>query len=328
MPAFTQGEAALFKFIHSNIVYPPDALRDRKAGKIQVRAVINETGDITDAKVLRGISGSLDAEAVRVIRLTSGMWDAGRLDGKAVKVYKTIPVTFAIDTSPVHVEQSIGFIGGDTAYQRFIKDHIQMPGAIPNHNLWDTVTVVIGFNSYNQIMSAAAVGNKNPELSEEAVRLASLTQGKWIRTPVMMDQGYISTTVTIPFTPDMIKPDHSNVRRESIIYSALYTDSLFYDGYMFYQHHDYVRAVDLLDESLRKDPKQLASMYIRVLCYIKLEKYDQACDDIERLMHIDGLSSDAAELHGRYCTLQKGSVRDEKRKKEIPGYNGLHGTTY
>ena len=314
MPVFREGDATLFKFIHDNIQYPSAALQEKKSGRVQVRATIDELGNISGLSVLRGVSAPLDSEAIRVVKLTSGMWGCGRIDSTPIKVYKTIPVTFTIDTSAIQVKQDLNFIGGEVAYTQFIRDHIQIPGALPNHGLWDTVYATITLNSMNQVINTSIVGSKNPEIIQEAKRLATITQGKWMRTPPVSDQGYITTVIRIPFTPDMIKPNSSNVSRESILSTALYTDSLFKEGYMLYQQGDYRHAISLLDESIEKKHKDIAASYVRVLCFIQIEEYDNACIDIEWLMHIDGLSSNIADLHRHFCTLEGGMERSDRRK--------------
>jgi outer membrane biosynthesis protein TonB len=39
----------------------------------------------------------LDAEAIRVIKKTSGLWTPGRFKGKITKMDITLPITFKID---------------------------------------------------------------------------------------------------------------------------------------------------------------------------------------------------------------------------------------
>ena len=50
--------------------------------------------NVTNVKVLRGIGGGCDEEAVRVIKLTSGKWKPGKQNGKTVQVLMTIPIKF------------------------------------------------------------------------------------------------------------------------------------------------------------------------------------------------------------------------------------------
>lgn len=313
MPSFRTGDAALFAFIHDSIHYPSDALQQKQSGRVQVLAIIDEKGNVSGVSVLRGVCPSVDSEAVRVIKLTSGMWEPGKIADQAVKVKKTIPVKFLIDTTAPQTPQHIDFIGGDAAYTAFIKDHIRIPGAVPHHNLWGIVSVAITFNNVNKILNTTVVRGAEAEMNDEALRLAALTQGKWIRTPMREDQGNITTVIQIPFTKDIVKDDGSNIMAEDIVTSGIYTDSLFKEGYQYYRNNDLIRAVNFFKSSLEKKPKNLPSSYLIMLCYIQLEEYDNACIELEWLMHVDGFKSQAQQLHLKYCTLDKGNERDKKR---------------
>jgi protein TonB len=61
-----------------------------------VKFVVNEDGDISDAQVLRGIGGGCDQEALRVVK-SMPKWKPGKQNGRAVKVYFTLPVTFRLE---------------------------------------------------------------------------------------------------------------------------------------------------------------------------------------------------------------------------------------
>ena len=67
MPTFVGGESALYKFLADNIVYPQMAKESNVQGKVYVSFVIDARGHITNVKLLRGIGGGCDQEALRVI---------------------------------------------------------------------------------------------------------------------------------------------------------------------------------------------------------------------------------------------------------------------
>jgi len=94
MPEFTGGQKALDAFLVSNLRYPKSAKDAGITGKVYVGFLIDKAGNVTNVKVLRGIGGGCDEEAVRVIKLTSGKWKPGKQQGKPVKVTMTIPIQF------------------------------------------------------------------------------------------------------------------------------------------------------------------------------------------------------------------------------------------
>ena len=69
MPEFPGGEKAMFKFVSTNIEYPMLERVKEIQGKVYVSFVIDTSGTVVNAKVLRGISRGCDEEALRVVRM-------------------------------------------------------------------------------------------------------------------------------------------------------------------------------------------------------------------------------------------------------------------
>ena len=95
MPQFPGGEAALMKYIKSHIQYPAEALKNRTEGRVIVQFVVDNTGKIGEVKVVRSVDKDLDKEAVRLIK-SLPKFTPGRMNGKAVSVWYTLPVTFTL----------------------------------------------------------------------------------------------------------------------------------------------------------------------------------------------------------------------------------------
>ena len=94
MPAF-KGD--LNAYLAAKLRYPDDARESGTEGRSVIQFIVNEDGSISGVEVVRSSgSASLDAEAKRVV---AGMprWNAGKQQGKEVKVYFTLPVTFKLD---------------------------------------------------------------------------------------------------------------------------------------------------------------------------------------------------------------------------------------
>lgn len=98
MPVFKGGEKALAKFLQANIKYPKNVVKKGGVqGRVYVTFVIETDGSVTNVKLVRGISRSLDKEALRVVKLTDGEWKPGYQKGKAVRVQFNLPVRFVLD---------------------------------------------------------------------------------------------------------------------------------------------------------------------------------------------------------------------------------------
>ena len=69
MPSFPGGDVALMKFIKDNMIYPPEALKNRIEGKVIIQFVVTKTGKVGKVKVVRSVNKELDQEAVRLIKM-------------------------------------------------------------------------------------------------------------------------------------------------------------------------------------------------------------------------------------------------------------------
>ena len=64
MPQFGEGDSALHIYLSENIKYPAKAKDNGIEGTVYLTFVISSKGEVTDIKVLRGIGGGCDEEAV------------------------------------------------------------------------------------------------------------------------------------------------------------------------------------------------------------------------------------------------------------------------
>ena len=96
MPEYPGGLIALRTFLAQNVKYPVEAQKKGTQGKVYVNFVVEKDGAVGLVKIARGVDPSLDAEALRVVKLLSG-WKPGRHKGKDVRVSFTVPIQFALE---------------------------------------------------------------------------------------------------------------------------------------------------------------------------------------------------------------------------------------
>ena len=95
MPAFPGGEQKLMEYVGKNIKYPQIARESGIQGRVFVGFVVEPDGSVSNVKLLRGIGGGCDEEAMRVIK-NMPKWIPGKQRGKAVRVSYQIPVMFRL----------------------------------------------------------------------------------------------------------------------------------------------------------------------------------------------------------------------------------------
>ena len=93
MPKFPGGQAGLFQYLARSIKYPVIAQKSKEQGRVIIQMVISKDGSLSNIKVLRSVSPSLDAEAIRVVG-NMPKWEPGMQKGQAVPVKYTLQITF------------------------------------------------------------------------------------------------------------------------------------------------------------------------------------------------------------------------------------------
>jgi len=89
-PQLKGGIAGLQK----KIKYPEMARKAGIEGRVIVQFVVNEQGEVVNPKVVRGIGGGCDKEALRVVKTAE--FTPGMQRGRPVKVQYTLPITFQL----------------------------------------------------------------------------------------------------------------------------------------------------------------------------------------------------------------------------------------
>lgn len=94
-PAFPGGDLGRMKFLQDNIKYPIMAKESGIQGTVYVTFVVERNGSVTDVKILRGIGGGCDEEALRVVK-NMPKWEPGKQRGKPVRVQFNMPIKFTL----------------------------------------------------------------------------------------------------------------------------------------------------------------------------------------------------------------------------------------
>jgi len=78
MPGFPGGQAALARYLQSQLRYPEEARANQIEGDVQIRFVIEADGTVSDPEVVQGIGFGCDEEALRLI-LSMPSWIPGKI---------------------------------------------------------------------------------------------------------------------------------------------------------------------------------------------------------------------------------------------------------
>ena len=93
MPVFA-GDMA--DYLGRNLHYPENARAAGIEGRVLIEFVLNEDGSVSNAKIVRGIGGGCDEEALRIINKMP-KWKPGKQNGLPVKVFFSLPIVFQLN---------------------------------------------------------------------------------------------------------------------------------------------------------------------------------------------------------------------------------------
>jgi TonB family protein len=94
-PQFPGGTYALNTFIRNNIQYPEIAKNNGIQGTVYVSFTVEKNGEVTNPRIVRGVSPELDQEAMRMVKKMP-KWKPGTMNGNAVKITMTQPIRFTL----------------------------------------------------------------------------------------------------------------------------------------------------------------------------------------------------------------------------------------
>lgn len=89
------GYKVFYDYVGANLKYPASATRMGIEGRVFVEFIVEKDGSLTDIKVVKGIGGGCDEEAVRVIS-GAPKWNPGKQRGNAVRVRMVMPIMFKL----------------------------------------------------------------------------------------------------------------------------------------------------------------------------------------------------------------------------------------
>ncbi len=85
----------LNKWLLMNLCYPKDAVSRKEQGRVTVRFIVTDKGEVIKPEIVRSVSPSLDKEALRVVSKMPA-WNPGRNGNKKVATKHTLHINFSL----------------------------------------------------------------------------------------------------------------------------------------------------------------------------------------------------------------------------------------
>ena len=204
------------EYLSSNIKYPEEAKEKGISGRVFIQFVIEKDGSVSNVKVMKGIGGGCDEEAVRVVKAMP-KWKPGKQKGKPVRVNYILPVSFKLDEGetykPVKGETKSDdkiyetpetmpeYPGGMDGLRTYLQENLTVPEKYQNMKSKAEYRVLVKF-VVAEDGSITNVETMKPEpakkdLNDEAVRVVK-AMPKW--KPGTVDGKPVKVRYTLPVT--------------------------------------------------------------------------------------------------------------------------------
>lgn len=199
MPEYPGGMKALVTYLSENIQYPQEAKDKGIQGRVFINFVLDTDGSVTNAKLLRGIGGGCDEEAIRVVSAMPN-WKPGMQRDTPVRVSYNLPIKFALsekssDTVFIVVEEMPEFPGGRKQLMSYLGKNIIYPEAAKNDEVSGRVFITFVIEkdgSVNEVKLLRGIGSG---CDEEAIRVVS-SMPKW--KPGLADGNPVRVQYNLP----------------------------------------------------------------------------------------------------------------------------------
>lgn len=223
-PEFVGGRIAFQHYLGMNMAYPEDALKNSVEGGVLVKFVVEKDGSITNSEILRGVSTSLDAEAIRLISQMP-QWRPGKLGNKLMRVQvirlvefrldfnyekekgQSISITMdeAIDTIMMDIDGTYllvpempKYLNGPESLHSYIRQNRKYPTDAVNNGIEGRVLVQFIVEKDGSITNPIVVRGLYPSLDAEAIRIIS-SMPKWTPGKINGQSCRVKYTMPISF---------------------------------------------------------------------------------------------------------------------------------
>ncbi len=95
-PEYQGGSKALARYLSSALRYPAQARENKIQGKVYIGFIVERNGTLSDFKIIKGIGGGCDEEAIRVLKL-SPPWKPGMAESNPVRTAYVQPITYQLN---------------------------------------------------------------------------------------------------------------------------------------------------------------------------------------------------------------------------------------
>ena len=197
------SDQALMQFISTYLAYPHQARQMGLEGTVYVSFVVDESGLVTQMKLVRDIGGGCGEAALELLR-EMPRWEPGLMNGQKVKVRLNLPIQFSLRDKNADIGGGYSLTWGslvdDTVRLDELKKNISKPVYVrdPFGNNRYIDELAFTFEKNKRMLNAVSRG----DISSELIKIIEKSKrgGKFTITASVQDNGqfiYVSRAFKI-----------------------------------------------------------------------------------------------------------------------------------
>ncbi len=182
MPYYPGGTDSLLKEITKNVVYPKFCADSNIQGKVYLRFVVNTDGSLADLQAIKSPHPAMSVAAMDAV-LKIGKFTPGMQDGKPVRVWYSLPVTFKVkqvnteslaDSIFTSVDEPAVYLTGEENLKIDLQKNMFYPGEEFKQGIQGQVVLNLVIDKTGKIDTVIVVKGVSSGLANEALRIVKL----------------------------------------------------------------------------------------------------------------------------------------------------------
>lgn len=226
MPAFNGGSTLDFcHWVQERLRYPAEAVIYGIEGRVVIGFVIEPDGSVSSVEALTSPDPSLSEAAMHVVR-QSPRWSPGRLDGKPVRVWLSIPIDFSLEKLPAGTPPDGAELpefqgGGLVEFKRWVLRNIEFSDKIFNPGDEGWVEVSFTVNKNGKVRQVQPTRFSDEDFAEQ-IRRTIASSPSW--TPAESEDAARDVLFQLRFDLSLMPGDKGLYTEDKTIYTE--ADSL------------------------------------------------------------------------------------------------------
>lgn len=298
MPQYPGGNDSLLREIAARVDYPVQCSDSNIQGKVYLRFVVNTDGSISELQAVKSPHPLLSAAAMEATRGLK-KFAPGMQQGKPVRVWCSVPVSFKVKTFADKTEQNDSaiisireyFQGGADAFDAFIKKNLSYPTVADSLKLEALILIKCKFDSTLKVLPHKIMNDPDSIFSKEVLRLLELMPA-FNDSIKKINRPSTSLLLAIPFSIYQLalatESMHFTFTRGELVQESYYNL-----GVRMFRNRSYNDAVKAFTDAITLNPRDADAFYNRGMVKIILSQ-PNPCDDFKRAYLLGALDSKVA----------------------------------